>query len=273
MQIDSKIKLNNGVEMPYFGLGLFRTGPGRKTIDAVKWAYESGYRLFDTAQFYHNEAELGDAIEEIGMNREEIFLTTKLWTSNFEYDKVLKTFNESFKNINSEYIDLFLLHYPVSGERLGAWKALEKIYDEGQVKSIGVSNFTINHLKELLENSSVIPVVNQVEFHPWLFQKELLQFCQENKIQLQAYSPLVKGQRVNNPEIVEIAKKYDKTPAQILIRWSLEHKVSVIPKSNNKNRIKENSNIFDFSINREDLGNLDALDEHYHCSWDPCNEK
>ncbi|MHA2100510.1 MAG: aldo/keto reductase [Candidatus Kariarchaeaceae archaeon] len=273
LQIDTRVKLNNGIEMPYFGLGLYLAGKGQDTINAVKWGYETGYRLFDTAQFYHNEAELGQAINELGIDQSEVFVTTKLWTSNFDYDKALETVNVSYKKLDLEYIDLFLLHYPVSGKRLEAWRALEKIYDEGMVKSIGVSNFTIKHLEELFENSEITPVVNQVEFHPWLYQKDLLNFCNDHDVILQAYSPLVKGERINNSEISEFAKKYDKTNAQILIRWGLEHGLSVIPKSNNRERIKENADLFDFSISEEDIERLNALDEHYHCTWDPCYEK
>ena len=173
--------------------------------------------------------------------------------------------------MQSEYIDLYLIHFPVEKIRNQTWKTLEKIYKDGKCKAIGVSNYTIRHLKELLEIAEVTPVINQVEFSPYLYQKELLDFCRKNKIQLEAYSPLTRGQKFNDPKLVKIAEKYDKSPAQILIKWALQHNIAVIPKSKNKERIYENANVFDFNISKDDMNKLDSFNENLHICWDPTN--
>jgi diketogulonate reductase-like aldo/keto reductase len=268
--IKSSAILNNGVEIPYLGLGTY-LARGRKVHDVVHWALEAGYRHFDTATFYANEAELGRAIRESGIPREEIFVTTKVWNSDQGYRQTLRAFELSNKALGLDYVDLYLIHWPVEQHRRDTWKALLELYETGRCRAIGVSNYTINHLEELLAESDVIPAVNQVEFHPFLYQKKLMEFCQKNKIQLEAYSPLTKGQRLNDPSLTSIAKKYGKSSAQIMIRWVLQHYVVVIPKSSNQNRICENSEVFDFMISEEDMVFLDRLDQRWRCTWDPTN--
>ncbi len=269
MRIDTRTKLNNGVEMPVIGLGTFRTRSGKETRDAVSWALEAGYRLLDTAAAYGNEEDVGEAVSRSDIPREEIFITTKLWNTGHGYDRALAAFEKSLKKLGMSYVDLYLIHWPEGGLRNESWRALEKLLKEGKCRAIGVSNYTIRHLKELLENSSMVPAVNQVEFHPYLYQKELLEFCDSHKIQLEAYSPLTKGRKLNEPELLKIAAKYSRTSAQILIRWVLQKEAVVIPKSSRKERIEENARVFDFSISGDDMKILDSFNEDYRTSWDP----
>ncbi|MFN3694614.1 MAG: aldo/keto reductase [Ignavibacterium sp.] len=269
MHINSKCRLNNGYGMPYFGLGVYKAAPGRETIEAVSYALEVGYRLIDTAAVYGNEKEVGIAVAQSGIPREEIFITTKLWNDDHGYDSALKAFDESLKRLQLDYVDLYLIHWPVPGMRKESWKALEKIYVDGRCKAIGVSNYMIKHLEEMKEYAEIIPVVNQVEFSPFLYQKELLEYCRSNKIEVEAYSPLARMKKKDNPVVNSIAKKYNKTHAQILIRWCLEHKLIFIPKSSDKKRIKENAEVFDFQLSKEDMQQLDSLNENFRVSWDP----
>ncbi|MDH4222862.1 MAG: aldo/keto reductase [candidate division Zixibacteria bacterium] len=268
LRIDSKVKLNNGVEMPVFGLGTYQT-LAKDTKDAVLYALEIGYRLIDTASMYENEKEVGGAIRKSGIPREDIFVTTKLWNSDHGYERALKAFEKSLKNLGSKYIDLYLIHWPVQGLRNDSWKALEKLLKDGKCRAIGVSNYMIQHLQELLKNSATAPAVNQVEFSPYLYLKDLLDFCNSQKIQLESYSPLTKGHKLNDPKLKSSASKYCRTPAQILIRWALQKGVVVIPKSSKKERIKENAEVFDFSITPEDMKVLDSFNQNLHTSWDP----
>jgi len=280
MDIKTKIKLNNGVEMPIFGLGVWQMENGKETEQAITWALEAGYRLIDTAALYRNEESVGKAIRDSGIPRKEIFVTTKL--KNGDHDDPESAFETSLKKLDIEYIDLYLIHWPVPEKRKESWKILEKILESGKVKAIGVSNYTIQHLEELFSISEVIPSVNQVEFHPFLYQKELLEFCNKHNIVFEAYSPLTQGYRLNDPTIVATAEKYKKTPAQILIRWGLQHGVVSIPKSSKKERILENADVFnfrsensgrtdDFEISIEDMKKLDSLDQSEHFSWNPTN--
>ncbi|MDO8538271.1 MAG: aldo/keto reductase [archaeon] len=269
MNISSTIRLNNGIKMPFFGLGVYQSKPGSETQQAVKWALEEGYRQVDTAAYYKNEEDVGIAVRESGIKREEIFVTTKL--RNPDHDFPEKAFNESLKKLGLKYVDLYLIHWPVEGKRNAAWKVLEKIYKEGKAKSIGVSNYTIKHLEELLEVADIVPAVNQVEFSPYLYQKELLEYCKKKGIALEAYAPLTRGERLKEPKLMEIAKKYSKTPAQILIRWTLQHELIVIPKSVHKERIQENAKVFDFSISKEDMKKMDSFNENLHTCWNPTN--
>jgi diketogulonate reductase-like aldo/keto reductase len=269
MRIDARVKLNNGIEMPVFGLGTFQTRSGRETKDAVLYALQAGYRLIDTAAAYGNEEDVGEAVRKSGIPREEIFITTKLWNTDHGFDRALAAFERSREKLDLSYVDLYLIHWPEGGLRDETWRALEKLLKEGKCRAIGVSNYTIRHFEELLENSSTIPAVNQVEFHPYLYQKELLEFCNSHKIQLEAYSPLTKGRKLNDPELLKIARKYSKTSAQILIRWVLQKGVVVIPKSSRKERIEENSQVFDFEISDDDMKTLDSFNQDYRTSWDP----
>ncbi len=269
LKISDKIKLNNSIDMPLFGLGVYLTEPGKEAQNAVRYALETGYRLIDTAAMYKNEEDVGTAIRQSKIPREEIFVTTKLWNDDHGYDKALKAFDKSLTKLNIDYIDLYLIHWPVSEKRNETWKAFEKILESGKCRAIGISNYTINHIEELMTNTETIPAVNQVEFSPFLYQKDLLEFCHSKNIQLEAYSPLSRGRKLDNPTLVAIAERYSKTPAQIMIRWVLQHKVIVIPKSANEKRIKENADIFDFNLSEEDMNNLDSLNYNFRVAWDP----
>lgn len=269
LKIDSKVKLNNGVEMPIFGLGTFQAQSGKEARDAVLHALQVGYRHIDTASMYGNEEDVGAAIRESGIPREEIFVTTKLWNSDHGYDNGLAAFEKSRRRLRLSYVDLYLIHWPVQDLRKETWRALETLLKEGKCRAIGVSNYMIRHLEELMDSSSTIPVVNQVEFSPYLYQKDLLEFCRKHDIQLEAYSPLTKGHKLNDPKLGRIASKYSKSPAQILIRWVLQHEMVVIPKSSRKERITENAGVFDFTISPEDMRALDLFDQGLRTSWDP----
>lgn len=272
INIFSKAKLNNGVEIPYLGLGTFQI-TGKKVYEAISYALEIGYRHFDSAKFYQNEKEVGEVIREAidkGLvSREEIFITTKLWNDDHGYKPTAQAFHQSLNDLGLEYIDLYLIHWPASGLRYESWKAMEKIVEEGQCRAIGVSNYTIRHLEELLEKASMVPVINQVEFSPYLYQKNLLEYCNSKSIMLESYAPLTRGEKLTDSKLVKVATKYSKSPAQILIRWCLEHGIVVIPKSEKKLRIQENANVFDFSISIEDMAELDSLNENLRLMPDP----
>jgi len=267
--ISTTARLNNGVEIPFLGLGVYLARAGDQAQNAVKWALEAGYRHIDTAKFYANERDVGEAVRASVVPRAEVFVTTKLWNSDHGYEQALQAFEGSYNALGLDYVDLYLIHWPVEGKRAESWRALLEIYATDKCRAIGVSNYTVRHLEELLASSPVIPVVNQVEFHPFLFQKDLLDYCRAHDIQLQAYSPLTKGQRLNDPNISRVAEKYGKSNAQIMIRWALQHDVVVIPKSSNRERIRENAAVFDFQIADEDMAFLDSLDESWRCTWDP----
>lgn len=267
--INYKMKMNNGIEIPQFGLGVYLTKSGNECVNAVKWALEAGYRHIDTARIYGNEKDVGEAVRNSGIKREEIFITTKLWNDDHGYDSALEAFDKSLKRLNVDYIDLYLIHWPVKGKRKDSWKALEKIYESGYCRSIGVSNYMIVHLEELFSYANIIPVINQVEFSPYNYQKDLLDFCNKNKIILEAYSPLTRMKKVDDPKVLPIAKKHNKTVAQILIRWAIQQEIVVIPKSARKERIIENANVFDFEIDTADMKILNNLDEGFRVSWDP----
>ena len=269
--VESVAELNNGVKIPRLGLGVYQSAPGQTTKKAVEFALKIGYRHIDTARIYGNESDVGAAIREIGLKREDIFVTTKLWNGDQGYENSLKACDESLKRLGLKYLDLYLIHWPVQNLRAESWKALVRLLKEGKCRSIGVSNYTIHHLTELLESSSVVPAVNQVEFSPFLYQKQLLDYCQTKTIQVEAYSPLTQGDKLNHPAIQHVAKSHIKTPAQIMIRWGLEHKLVTIPKSIHEGRIRENAQVFDFHLTADDMRSLDSLDENFRNSWDPTN--
>ena len=269
LSIQSTVKLNNNVQMPILGLGVYQTPPGRVTQNSVKFALKLGYRHVDTARIYGNEADVGEAVRESGILREDLFVTTKLWNSDQGYDSTLRAYEASLKRVGLDYVDLYLVHFPVPDVRKESWRAMETLFKKGRCRAIGVSNFTIRHLEELTEESDVIPSVNQVEFHPFLYQKELLDYCQGKRIQVEAYSPLARGERFKQPRILSLAKKYSKTPAQLMIRWGIQHGVVVIPKSTREERIRENSQVFDFDISDDDMMSLDSLNEDLRLNWDP----
>jgi methylglyoxal/glyoxal reductase len=264
LTLKSSAKLNNGVEIPYLGLGVYQSPPGEITLRGVRYALKIGYRQIDTAELYGNEKDVGRALRESGIRREDVFITTKVWNSHQGYDSTLYACEGSLGRLCLSYVDLYLIHWPVQGLGDETWRAMIKLLHEGKTRAIGVSNYSMRELKELLDKSDIVPAVNQVEFHPFLYQEELLRFCKNNKIQLEAYSPLTRGKRLNHPNILELAKKYNKTPAQVLIRWSLQHNVVVIPKSIHEARIKENSQVFDFQLEPKDMKLLDSLNENLY---------
>jgi diketogulonate reductase-like aldo/keto reductase len=223
----------------------------------------------DTARVYGNERDVGRAIRDSGIPRAEVFVTTKLWNADHGFDEALRACDQSLARLGMERLDLYLVHWPVEGRRAETWRAMERILADGKARAIGVSNYTTRHLEELLAGAKVPPAVNQVEFHPFLYQRDLLDHCRRRGIQLEAYAPLVKAQRMEHPVLVRIARKHGKTPAQVLVRWCLEHEVVVIPKSVRPERIRENLDVFDFALDEADLAALDGLDEGYRTSWDP----
>jgi diketogulonate reductase-like aldo/keto reductase len=258
--IADRTRLANGVEMPWIGLGTFKMADGPEVVRAVRSALEVGYRSIDTAASYGNENGVGRALSECTIPREEIFITGKVWNSDQGYSPTLKAFEASLDRLRLDYFDLYLVHWPVEGLFLDTWGALEKLYSDGRVKAIGVCNFLINHLRLLLPNCQVLPVINQVEFHPCLQQPDLYEYCTERDIQLEAWSPLMKGQVVTISDIVEIAERHEKTPAQVVLRWHLQRGIITIPKSVHPVRINENAGIFDFSLTNDDMQSIGKLD-------------
>jgi diketogulonate reductase-like aldo/keto reductase len=269
--ITDSVQLNIGVRMPWLGFGVFQIEDGQQVEDAVKAAIEVGYRSIDTAALYGNEIGVGKAIRASGIPREDIFLTTKVWNDDLREKRIQAAFEESLKRLDMAYVDLYLIHWPVKGFYQEAWNEMEKIFQSGRVKAIGVSNFQVHHLEDILSDGEIVPAVNQIEFHPYLLQPELLEFCKENQIQVEAWSPLMQGQIINEDTVNQIAKKYKKTPAQIALRWNLQHEVVTIPKSIRPDRIAENANIFDFEISQEDMTVLNALDRGKRVGPDPNN--
>lgn len=263
--------LNNGLEMPWLGFGVFQVDDGQQVVKAIMNALEIGYRSIDTASVYGNERGVGKAIRESGIPREDIFLTTKVWNEDQRKKRVSAAFEESLERLQTDYVDLYLVHWPVKGCYQETWQVMQEIYQSGRAKAIGVSNFMIHHLEDILGDGQVVPVVNQVEFHPYLIQPDLLKFCQGHRIQLEAWAPIVKGQILNEPVAQKLAEKYNKTPVQITLRWDLQHKVVTIPKSIRSNRIAENADIFDFELSAADMKALDALDEGRRTGPDPYN--
>ncbi|MCG5102135.1 aldo/keto reductase [Oceanobacillus alkalisoli] len=251
--LQDTVTLNNGVKMPGFGLGVFKVEDGDTVINAVKDALAVGYRLIDTAAVYENEEGVGKAIKDSGIARDEIFVTSKVWNDQQGYESTLQAFDESLEKLGLDYLDLYLIHWPVSGKYKDTWRALEKLYRDKKVRAIGVSNFHVHHLEELRKDAEVKPVVNQIEFHPHLTQRDVLAYCKEHDIQMQAWSPLKKGRIFDEPLLVQIAEKYGKTVPQVLLRWDLDQAVMTIPKSINKKRMIENADIFDFKLTAEEV--------------------
>ena len=263
--------LNNGVKMPWLGFGVFKVKDGEEVVNAVKTALEAGYRSIDTAKVYNNESGVAQGIRESGIAREDLFITTKVWNSDQGYESTLAAFEESMQRLELEYLDLYLIHWPVKGKYKDTWRALEKLYKEGRVRAIGVSNFQIHHLEDLLMDATVKPAINQVELHPLLTQKELRDYCSKHEIQIEAWSPLAKGNLMEHPLLQNIAAKYGKSPAQIILRWDLQNGIVTIPKSVTPERIRTNTELYNFELTTEEIEQIHALNENKRFGADPDN--
>ncbi len=264
-----RIPLAAGQKIPQIGLGLWKVKDQDEFDTAFESAVQAGYRHFDSAQAYDNEQLLGSAWKRSEFKREELFMTTKIAVSNFGRKKALSSFKDSLKNLQTDYVDLLLLHFPVTVLRKKAWQALEEIQSDGGAKTIGVSNYTIRHLEEMKDYAKVIPAVNQVELHVFLQQPELAAYCQENNILIEAYSPLAHGHGIDNIQLAAIAKKHGKSPAQIMLRWLIEQGFVVLPKSVTPSRIRDNIDIFDFQLDPADRDIIRQLDCDLRTCWSP----
>lgn len=261
--------LHNGVKMPWFGLGVYKAQEGEETLQAVKAAIKAGYRSIDTAALYENEESVGKAIRESGVPREELFITTKVWNSDQRNDTVLEAFETSLNKLGLDYVDLYLVHWPVKDKYKETWKVLEKIYKEGRAKAIGVSNFKEHHLDDLMSAAEIKPMVNQVELHPLLSQQELRDYCRKHEIQIEAWAPLGRGRLLENPVLTEVASRHGKTTAQVILRWDLQNEIVTIPKSVKESRIIENANIFDFLLSDEEMEKINSLNQNQRFGADP----
>lgn len=261
--------LNNGVQMPWFGLGVYKTEPGQEVETSVRLAIENGYRSIDTAKLYNNEEGVGQAIRDAGVKREDIFVTTKVLNSDQGYESTLQAFEASRQRLGMDYVDLYLIHWPGTRLYKETWKALEKLYKDGHVRAIGVSNFQIRHLEDILQDCEFVPMVNQVEYHPRLTQVNLLSYCKQNRIQMEAWSPLMRGKLLDDPAIQQIAAAHGKTAAQVILRWDLDHGVVTIPKSIHADRIKANADIFNFSLTADEMATIDSLNTNERVGPDP----
>ncbi|WP_174729014.1 aldo/keto reductase [Mesobacillus harenae] len=263
--------LHNGVKMPWFGLGVFKVKEGSEVVDSVRNAIKNGYRSIDTAAIYKNEEGVGQGIREAGIPREELFITSKVWNSDQGYESTLEAYETSLKKLGLEYLDLYLVHWPVKGKYKETWKAMEKLYKDGRVRAIGVSNFHVHHLEDVLADAEIKPMVNQIEYHPHLAQPEVREFCRKEGIQMEAWSPLKQGELLSEPVIIKIAEKHGKSAAQIILRWDLQNEVVTIPKSIKEHRIIENADIFDFELTAEEMKQLNGLNKNERIGADPDN--
>ncbi|OWF44123.1 uncharacterized protein LOC110458799 [Mizuhopecten yessoensis] len=269
--LTSTVKLNDGVTMPLFGLGMYlsASGQGGQAERAAIHALSKGYRLLDTAEFYGNEADVGRGIQNGGLKREDLFVVTKLWENG--YSRCKKIFNKSLKMLDIGYVDLYLIHNPSSapGKCVETYKAMLELQQEGLVRSVGVSNFGVQHLEGLREAGLPTPSVNQIELHPWQQKTDIVEYCRKNGITVMGYSPLTKGQKLSDKTLLEIAKRHNKSPAQILIRWSVERGFITIPKSADPGRIEQNADVFSWSLDPSDLQILNDMPD-CSCTWNPC---
>ena len=263
--VEKYMLLNNNIKIPSIGFGTYKSGSDEETSEIIKNALNLGYKLIDTASFYNNEIGIGKGIKESGLNREDIFLVTKLWNEDHGYDKTIKAFNESLKKLQVDYIDLYLIHWPnkLNNE---TWRAFEDLYESGKVKAIGVCNFKECHLEELKKSAKIMPMVNQVEIHPFTIKNNIVNYCNDNNIKVIAWSPISRGRVLENELMIELAQKYNKSIVQIVLRWHMQRGIIPIPKSSNKDRIKDNIDVFDFEICSEDMKRINELDEGYNAS-------
>jgi diketogulonate reductase-like aldo/keto reductase len=266
------LPLRSGARIPQLGLGVWQAPAGAATREAVLAALRLGYRHIDTARVYQNETDVGAGIRESGIPRDQIFVTTKLWNDDHGHDKALRAFDASAKRLGLDYIDLYLIHWPVAGKRLDTWTALEQLHADKRARSIGVSNYLVRHLEELLPRARHPPDVDQIELTPFLQRRETTALCKQHGIVVEAYSPLTRGKRLGHPVIRAIAGELGKSPAQVLLRWGVQHGFVVLPKSVHQERIEENSQVFDFALSADQLARLDALEEGLATGWDPADQ-
>lgn len=271
LTLQSTKTLHNGVEMPRLGLGVYKMTNEEESIRAMSTALQVGYRAIDTASLYGNEKEVGESVRSSGVKREDIFVTTKVWNADQGYDQTLRAFETSLENLGFEYLDLYLTHWPVLETFKDTYRAIERLYDEKLIRATGVSNHHQHHLEELFAKANVKPMVNQIELSPRLTQYDLRTFCADNQIAVTSWSPLARGGLLNEPSLVRMADKYDKTPAQIIIRWHLQHNLTVIPKSVTPERIASNADVYDFVLSFEDMKNIDSLNLNERTGADPDN--
>ncbi|MGX7243436.1 aldo/keto reductase [Enterococcus quebecensis] len=269
MTFEKTKKLANGSIIPRLGLGVWQVKDGEEAVDSVKWALDAGYRLIDTAAVYKNEVGVGEGIRKSDVPREEIFVTTKLWNTDQGYETTLKAFDESLNKLGLDYVDLYLIHWPVKDKYKDSWRAMEEIYRSGRAKAIGVSNFHEHHIDDLLTTAEIVPMVDQIELHPALTQEPLRKFLAEKNIAVEAWSPLGQGKILENATLVEIGKKYNKTAAQVIIRWHLQSDIIVIPKSVHQDRIKQNIDVFDFELTEEDIKQINQLNKNERFGSNP----
>ncbi|SFT14468.1 aldo/keto reductase [Sphingobacterium wenxiniae] len=263
-----EIVLNDGNKIPIVGFGTYKSTE-QEGVQSVKNALAAGYRMIDTAAIYGNEEDVGKGIKESGIDRKEIFVTTKLWRENLGYEQAKKAFEISLKKLGLNYVDLYLIHWPANAKNYtdwqkanaDSWRAMEELQAEGKIKSIGVSNFWQEHLEALFQTANIIPAVNQIEFHPGYWQPELTAFCKQNGIAVESWSPLARGKVFGNEVLVAIAKKHNKSVSQVCLRWVIQHEAIVIPKSTTLERIEENINIFDFELSKDEIQQIDKLPE------------
>ncbi|MCL2815729.1 MAG: aldo/keto reductase [Oscillospiraceae bacterium] len=263
MNFLSKVRLNNGVDIPILGLGTYQIGDDEAVYNAVRAAIELGYRHIDTAAAYGNETSIGRAVKESGIKREDIFITTKLWNEEQRKDNQYKAFEESLERLGVDYLDMYLIHWPVRGKYVESWKILERIYKEGRARAVGVCNFNIHHLEDIFAASNLLPAVNQVECHPWLTQVELAGYTQKQGIVFEPWSPFGVGKLLEDEKLKSIAQKYNKSTAQLILKWGLQRGFINIPKSANKDRILQNTQIFDFTVTEPDMAEIFKL----NCGW------
>jgi diketogulonate reductase-like aldo/keto reductase len=266
------LQLSSGARIPQVGLGVWQTPSGAITRAAVAAALDAGYRHIDTARIYGNEADVGAAVRDSGVARDAVFVTTKLWNADQGYDQALRAFDASLARLGLEYVDLYLIHWPVAGTRLDSWRALERIHAEGRARSIGVSNFLVPHLEELLGKARRVPAVNQIEVSPFLQRRDTRALCAQHGIVVEAYSPLTHGKRLDHPVVKDVARRVRRSVAQVLLRWGLQQGLVVLPKSTKPARIAENGALFDFQLDAGAMTELDALEEGLVTGWDPAEQ-
>jgi diketogulonate reductase-like aldo/keto reductase len=265
----TRLALATGAQIPQIGFGVYDAPAGPTTRDATLVALELGYRHIDTARIYGNEADVGEAIRASGVPRADVFVTTKLWNDDHGYDQALRALDGSLGRLRMDYVDLYLVHWPVQGKRRESWRALEKAFTDGKAKAIGVSNYLDRHLREVIGEAKVRPHVNQIELSPFLQRREAVAMCKEHGIVVEAYSPLTRGKRLDDAAVGEIARAVRRTPAQVLLRWGIQHGFVVLPKSVTRSRIAENAALFDFALDAAQMAKLDGLEEGFTMNWDP----